>query len=124
MAIPRDRVPAAPDAGPARAWGRALLAERVTRHPRAAFAAVKHAESWTQPMARFEVAAAFWDERYAVTEGAATVTDQTGAAVDVDTLRQCGKLLDEVAGWGAYELDVRVGPKITTGKDTLKELGI
>jgi len=71
-------------------------------------------DNWTAPCARYEMAANIWRE------------------ADVDShpeehpemLVQCKNWLEEVTKWGGFDLDARIGMKITSGKETLRKLGV
>lgn len=71
-------------------------------------------DNWTAPCARYEMAANIW-----------RVADAEGHPEEhVEVLGQCRDWLDEVTKWGSYDLDARIGIRITTAKETLssKEL--
>lgn len=71
-------------------------------------------DSWTAPCARYEMAANIWKE----------------ADVDarpeehVEKLEECKVWLEEVTKWESYDLDARIGMKITAAKGTLRRYGI
>ncbi|KAH8727502.1 outer membrane protein Iml2/Tetratricopeptide repeat protein 39 [Phaeosphaeriaceae sp. PMI808] len=71
-------------------------------------------DSWTAPCARYEMAANLWREADA---------DQQPMQ-HMDTLNRCRDWLQEVAQWDGFDLNARIGMKITTGKDTLRKYGI
>ncbi|KAJ9668525.1 Mitochondrial outer membrane protein iml2 [Coniosporium apollinis] len=71
-------------------------------------------DSWTDPCAHYEMAANLWNEQ--VQDG--------NPPRDVQKIRECSAWLEKVAGWESYDLDARIGLKITTGRDTLKRLGV
>lgn len=57
-------------------------------------------DTYPPPMARYELAACLWAERYeAAKESNRRVNDETGMAVDRSKVEACGILLDEVARW-------------------------
>ncbi|KAF1956272.1 hypothetical protein CC80DRAFT_548568 [Byssothecium circinans] len=71
-------------------------------------------DAWTAPIARYEMAACVWRE-----------ADKEGRPGDYpEKLEECGKWLVEVSGWESYDLDARIGMKVTTGKSTLRRYGI
>ncbi|KAH9870692.1 hypothetical protein IAQ61_006170 [Plenodomus lingam] len=71
-------------------------------------------DNWTAPCARYEMAANLWRE-----------ADADGdSEAHMKTLNQCKDWLEEVTRWEAYDLDARIGMKITTGKETLRRYGI
>ncbi|KAF2746400.1 hypothetical protein M011DRAFT_468494 [Sporormia fimetaria CBS 119925] len=71
-------------------------------------------DSWTAPCARYEVAACVWWE----------VEAMEGEEGKRERLEECKRWLDEVAAWEAYDLDARIGLKITTAKGSLRRFGI
>ncbi|KAI8936553.1 hypothetical protein NX059_006954 [Plenodomus lindquistii] len=71
-------------------------------------------DNWVAPCARYEMAANLWRE-----------ADADGhPEAHKKTLDQCRDWLDEVTKWEAYDLDARIGMKITTGKETLRKYGV
>lgn len=71
-------------------------------------------DNWTAPCARYEMAANLWRE--------ADVDSRPGE--HMDTLNKCRDWLQEVTAWDGFDLDARIGMKITTGKDTLRKFGV
>ncbi|USP74216.1 mitochondrial outer membrane protein iml2 [Curvularia clavata] len=71
-------------------------------------------DNWTAPCARYEMAANIWRE--------AEVDGHPEAHPKM--LAQCKDWLEEVTKWGSYDLDARIGMKVTTGKETLRKYGI
>ena len=86
----------------------------------------KLGDKWPLPMARYELAACCWDQRDKIDKE----DDDSGLVYDNDScyskkqLRRCATLLDEVANWESYDLDSRMGIRVSTGRNTLKKLGI
>jgi len=73
-----------------------------------------HKDNWMAPCARYEMAANLWRE-----------ADADGhPEAHTQTLDQCRDWLDEVTKWEGYDLDARIGMKITTGKETLRKYGV
>ncbi|CAI6242396.1 unnamed protein product [Periconia digitata] len=71
-------------------------------------------DSWTAPIARYEMAACVWRE-----------ADINGKPEQhPDMLEECKTWLVEVSGWESYDLDARIGMKVTTGKSTLRRYGV
>lgn len=71
-------------------------------------------DNWMAPCARYEMAANLWRE-----------ADADGhPEAHTQTLDQCRDLLEEVTKWEGYDLDARIGMKITTGKETLRKYGV
>lgn len=81
-------------------------------------------DDWTAPNARYELGVCAWLEAGETTSPKAIGKE---VVVDDDTRRErlseCSKWLEEVAGWGSYDLDSRMGIKVTTGRETLKKMG-
>jgi len=71
-------------------------------------------DNWTAPCARYEMAANIWREADA--DGHPEKNPQM--------LVQCKDWLDEVTKMGGFDLDARIGMKITTGKETLRKFGV
>ncbi|KAH7397061.1 outer membrane protein Iml2/Tetratricopeptide repeat protein 39 [Pyrenochaeta sp. MPI-SDFR-AT-0127] len=71
-------------------------------------------DNWTAPCARYEMGANLWREADA--DG----NPESHAQV----LDECRDWLDEVTKWDGFDLDARIGMKITTGKETLRKLGV
>lgn len=100
-----------------------LLMREVISVDRAVFrGGVK--DSWTAPCARYEMAACLWAE---VAPQLDDVDAGEGAAATGETkakLEECGKWLVEVSAWEAYDLDARIGLKVTTAKGTMQRYGV
>ncbi len=90
---------------------RTILKQEVLAHDRALFKGHLR-DDWTCPTAHYEMAANFWSER-----------DGSGSGKDVERVRECGECLEKVARWEGYDLDARIGLKVTTAQDTLKKYG-
>ena len=67
-------------------------------------------DNWMQPVAHYEMAVCLWQQR-------------GGTEADKESLRECSTLLDKVANWETYEMEARVGMRITTARNTLKKYG-
>ncbi|KAI9819909.1 MAG: Mitochondrial outer membrane protein iml2 [Pycnora praestabilis] len=89
---------------------RQLLSMEILNHDRALYKGHLK-DDWTCPTAHYEMAANFWLER-------------DGGKGDAERERQCAEWLDKVAKWEGYELDTRIGLKVTTAQDTLKKIGV
>ncbi|KAJ4296697.1 Mitochondrial outer membrane protein iml2 [Kalmusia sp. IMI 367209] len=71
-------------------------------------------DAWTAPCARYEMAANIWRE-----------ADVDGRPEEhEEMLLECKKYLLEVSGWESYDLDARIGMKVTTAKITLRRYGV
>ena len=84
----------------------------------------RNGDTWPLPVGRYELAACLWAEGYQL--GPEEATRDASPRTDEATkkLQECSKLLDEVSKWERYDLDVRMGIKISTGRRTLKKLGV
>lgn len=65
-------------------------------------------DDWTDPVAHYEMAVCAWEAK----EG----------EHDMKSLDECQMWLDKVAAWEGYQLDTRVGIKITTGKAMIAKI--
>jgi len=95
------------------AEAKAILEKDVIPHDKLLFTG-NFKDNWTAPCARYEMAANLWRE--------ADADGQPGQHMDV--LNKCRDWLQEVTTWGGFDLDARIGMKITTGKDTLRKHGV
>ncbi|SMR43347.1 unnamed protein product [Zymoseptoria tritici ST99CH_1E4] len=73
--------------------------------------ACEHADAWTLPVAHYEMAVCWWQEA-------------GGQDGEREKLMSCSGSLVKVEKWEAFELDARVGLKITTARETLRRCGI
>ncbi|KAF2019127.1 hypothetical protein BU24DRAFT_418728 [Aaosphaeria arxii CBS 175.79] len=90
-----------------------LVQREVIKHDRALFKGPLK-DAWTAPCARYEMAACVWRE-----------ADAEGKPEDhADLLEECKGWLEEVAKWESFDLDARIGMKVTTGKGTLRRYGV
>ncbi|KAF2735211.1 hypothetical protein EJ04DRAFT_576306 [Polyplosphaeria fusca] len=90
-----------------------VLRREILAHERGLFKGHLR-DSWTAPCARYEMAANVWREADA--EGR---PEERG-----EMLEECRVWLEEVARWEAYDLDARIGMKITAAKSTLRRYGV
>ncbi|KAF2706737.1 hypothetical protein K504DRAFT_459147 [Pleomassaria siparia CBS 279.74] len=90
-----------------------ILQSEILAHDRALFKG-PNKDAWTAPVARYEMAANLWKEadRDARPEEHGKV------------LEECKTWLEEVSKWETYDLDARVGMKVTTAKATLRRYGL
>lgn len=70
-----------------------------------------HADSWPAPVSHYEMAVVYWEE----------AGRETG---DRALLLRCSEELAVVEGSEAFDLDARVGLKVTTGRETLRRIGV
>ncbi|KAF2272564.1 uncharacterized protein EI97DRAFT_385457 [Westerdykella ornata] len=93
-----------------------ILQREIIEHDKALFKGHLK-DSWTAPCARYEMAACLWRE--------AELMEEEGKKEErVEVLRECKTWLEEVAAWETYDLDARIGMKVTTAKGTLRRNGI
>ncbi|KAF2447415.1 hypothetical protein P171DRAFT_482156 [Karstenula rhodostoma CBS 690.94] len=90
-----------------------VLQRDIIAHDRALFRG-QNRDTWTAPCARYEMAACIWREADA--EGR---PEQHG-----EMLEACKRYLVEVSAWESYDLDARIGMKVTTAKNTLRRYGV
>ncbi|KAL1306657.1 hypothetical protein AAFC00_005331 [Neodothiora populina] len=70
-----------------------------------------HRDNWTLPVAHYEMAVNLWVE-------------SGGERASKPDLVVCSEWLEKAARWDSYDLDARVGLKITTARNTLRKCGI
>ncbi|KAH0544063.1 hypothetical protein FGG08_001681 [Glutinoglossum americanum] len=83
---------------------RAILKTEILIHDRTAFKGHLR-DDWTCPSAHYEMAVICWKER--ATRGEEAITE-------------CKEWLDKAAKWESYELEARIGLRVTTAQETLK----
>ncbi|KAJ4359061.1 Mitochondrial outer membrane protein iml2 [Ascochyta clinopodiicola] len=90
-----------------------ILQKDVIVHDATLFAGALK-DDWMPPVARYEMAACMWQE-----------ADADGNPQGhQEQLAQCKTWLEASGSWAGYVLDARIGMKITTGKGTLRRLGV
>ncbi|MCJ1284747.1 hypothetical protein MMC26_004083 [Xylographa opegraphella] len=85
---------------------RGLLKKQVISHDRALFKN-NFKDDWTCPTAHYEMGANLWMER-------------DGSEKDKERVKEAEEWIQKAGSWEKYELDARIGLKITTGLETLK----
>ena len=88
-------------------------------------------DNWTAPTAHYEMAVNHWMERneYKKQYGASLEdpksANQTVTSADVtsdaELVAECKNWVEKARAWGKYELDARIGMKITTAGDAIKK---
>jgi hypothetical protein len=94
-------------------------------------------DDWVLPVAHFEMAANLWMERptYLATHGptdsalkpiisrtsTVSATPSETEKVERAKARECEEYLDKVARWESYELDTRIGLKVTAAKEAVRK---
>ncbi|KAA8652109.1 hypothetical protein EYZ11_009482 [Aspergillus tanneri] len=83
-------------------------------------------DNWVLPAALFEMAANLWMERpgYIVhgkesREFVETARDESSASVERKKVRECKEYLDKASRWESYELDARIGLKVTAAMEAV-----
>ncbi|KAK2742583.1 Mitochondrial outer membrane protein iml2 [Myotisia sp. PD_48] len=105
-----------------------LLQSEILNHDKSLFKG-GHKDDWTCPSAHYEMAANLWMERHAYRPighpPARTPTTEKGDnnltthEQDNQKVLECKQWLEKVSKWEAYELDARVGLKVTTALQTI-----
>ena len=85
---------------------RELLKKEVISHDKALFKN-NFKDDWTCPTAHYEIGANLWMER-------------DGSERDRERVKEAEEWVQKAGSWEKYELDARIGLKITTGMETLK----
>lgn len=88
-----------------------MLAEHAFCYEPHQITACDHADSWALPVAHYELCVCLWNEA-------------GGQDGDRAKLQMCSEELAKVEDWGSFELDARVGLKLTTARQTLTQTGI
>nr|POE71397.1 mitochondrial outer membrane protein iml2 [Quercus suber] len=90
---------------------KAMLQENVFQHQLQQLKASASPDTWTLPVAHYEMAVCLWEE--AGREGG-----------DAGLLKQSSEEIAKVENWESFDLEARVGLKIATARETMKSLGI
>ncbi|MCJ1400166.1 hypothetical protein MMC11_003370 [Xylographa trunciseda] len=88
------------------AVARDVLKKEVINHDRALLKGHLK-EDWTCPTAHYEMGANLWMER-------------DGSDRDTERVKEAEEWIQKAGSWEKYELDARIGLKITTGLETLR----
>ncbi|KAK5110355.1 hypothetical protein LTR62_006063 [Meristemomyces frigidus] len=88
-----------------------MLVEGVWAHDAAQIKACDHADVWPLPISHYEMAVCLWDEA-------------GGEQGDREVLRRCSEQISLVERSEGYELEARVGLKVTTARETLRKCGV
>ena len=109
---------------------KALLRTEILCHEPAAFKGTNR-DDWTAPTAHYEMATNLWMERHAYVRqfGAALMDAENTAwqatsldlAGDAELVLECKKWVTKARGWDKYELDARIGMRVTTAADAIKK---
>ena len=88
-----------------------MLSEQVYCYEWHQIKSCPHADNWPLPVAHYEHAVCLWQEA-------------GGQDGDQATLKQCSDELMRVEKWESFDLDARIGLKMTTARETLTRAGI
>lgn len=90
---------------------RILSEDVMSRHKWADIKAYESADTWSLPVAHYELAVCLFEEA-------------GGQDGDANLLRKCSAEIAKVEGWESFELEARVGLKVATARETLRKCGI
>lgn len=91
----------------------ATFTEQVFSHELSQLKLCDHADAWPLPVGHYEMAVCHWQ-----------ASDAEGEGKDTALLRKCSDELTKVERWESYDLEARVGLKITTARETLRKFGV
>ncbi|KAH8425868.1 TTC39/IML2 family protein [Aspergillus melleus] len=107
---------------------RKLIQDSVLSHDKTLFTGHLK-DNWVHPAAHFEMAANLWMERpnYVVVHGdgsgsppAETKGEATSATpLEKQKVRECKEYLEKASRWESYELDARIGLKVTAAMEAV-----
>lgn len=106
-----------------------ILKSRVLNHDKQTFKG-NFKDDWVLPVAHFEMAANLWMERPTYqklhgligseeTDNGNTDTESPG--VEKEQVRECREYLEQCARWESYELDARIGLKVTAAMEAVNK---
>jgi hypothetical protein len=84
-------------------------------------------DDWVHPVAHFEMAANFWIERptYQALHGDVSDKASTGSGdsteIERKQVHECKEYLDHAARWESYELEARIGLKVTAAMEAVNK---
>lgn len=85
-------------------------------------------DDWVCPVAHFEMAANLWMERPAYIaahdspqSASEANTTEDAEALERQKVRQCKEYLQKAARWESYELDARIGLKVTAAMEAVRK---
>lgn len=107
-----------------------ILKTRVLNHDKTTFKGSLK-DDWVLPVAHFEMAANLWMERptYQKLHGLAGVpekaangdTEMDSLSTEKEQVRECKEYLENCAQWESYELDARIGLKVTAAMEAVNK---
>lgn len=93
------------------AEAKAMLTDHVLSHDLANLKACDHGDTWPLPVAHYELAVCLWQEA-------------GGQDGDRTILKRCSDELAKIEKSESFDLEARVGLKVTTARETLRRCGI
>jgi len=90
---------------------KAMLTDNVVSHDLENIKSCDYPDAWPLPVAHYELAVCLWEE----------AGRQDG---DKAILKRCSNELAKTERWESYDLETRVGLKVTTARETLRRCGI
>nr|POE91146.1 mitochondrial outer membrane protein iml2 [Quercus suber] len=90
---------------------KAMLQDIVFTYQLQQLKACDHPDTWTLPVAHYEMAVCLWEE----------AGKEDG---NRDLLQKSSAEIAKVEKWESFDLDTRIGLKVTTARETLKRIGI
>lgn len=99
-----------------------IILTRVLNHEKALFKGHLK-DDWVHPVAHFEMAANFWMERptYQTLHGNSDAASEVDIEVERKQVRECKDYLTHAAQWESYELEARVGLKVTAAMEAVNK---
>ncbi|KAJ5951102.1 Outer membrane protein IML2 mitochondrial/Tetratricopeptide repeat protein 39 [Penicillium vulpinum] len=109
-----------------------ILQTRVLKHDRSLFKGHLK-DDWVHPVAHFEMAANFWMERptyhalHGITASSkpsdevSAESEKASTEAERKQVRECKEYLGHAARWEAYELDARIGLKVTAAMEAVNK---
>lgn len=88
-----------------------ILSEQVFCYDNQQIKSCEFADNWPLPVAHYESAVCIWQ-------------DAGGQDGDLEKLQLCSNELAKAEGWESFELEARVGMKVTTARQTLRQCGV
>lgn len=84
-------------------------------------------DDWVLPAAHFEMAANLWMERptyqalHGLSDPASTESGEKKVVNEKEQVRECKEYLEHAARWDSYELDARIGLKVTAAIEAVNK---
>ena len=90
---------------------KSILNDRVISLDLHQLKACPHPDTWTLPVAHYELAVCYWQQA-------------GGEDGERSLLTKCSDELAKLEKWETFDLEARIGMKVTTGRETLRKAGI